>query len=73
MPPPASAGSIESAINRVRSDATTPMTRTRSPLRNGDRLRVIGVVSPERTRLIAESIEPAEVGGGVWTFFPQAS
>jgi hypothetical protein len=42
-------------------------------LRSGDRLRVIGVVSPDRTRLIAESIEGAEPGGGVWTWFPQAS
>jgi hypothetical protein len=42
-------------------------------LRNGDRLRVVGVVSPDRTRLIAESLEPAEAGGGMWSAFPQAS
>jgi hypothetical protein len=42
-------------------------------LRSGDRLRVVGVVSPDRTRLIAESIEPAEPGGGFWNLFPQAS
>lgn len=41
-------------------------------LRGGDRLRIIGVVSPDRTRLIAESLEPAEAGGGSWSAFPQA-
>ena len=42
-------------------------------LRTGDRLRVVGYVSSDRTRLIAESMEPAEAGGGVWSVFPQAS
>ena len=42
-------------------------------LRNGDRLRVVGVVTPDRVRLIAESLEPAEPGGGIWTTFPQTS
>ena len=41
-------------------------------LRSGERVRVIGVVAPDRTRLIADSIEPAEAGGGIWSTFPQA-
>ena len=43
-----------------------------SSLRGGDRLRIIGVVSSDRSRLIAESLEPAEAGGGSWAAFPQA-
>jgi hypothetical protein len=42
-------------------------------LRSGDRVSVIGVVAPDGTRLIAESIEPADPGGGLWNIFPQAS
>ena len=42
-------------------------------LRTGDRVRVVGVVSPDRSRLIAESIEPGQPGGGIWNVFPQAS
>jgi hypothetical protein len=41
-------------------------------LRAGDRLRVVGVVAPDRTRLIAETIEPTGPGGGFWGLFPQA-
>jgi hypothetical protein len=41
-------------------------------LRSGDRLRVIGVVSEDRNRLIAESLEPVGPGGGIWSSFPQA-
>jgi hypothetical protein len=40
-------------------------------LRGGDRVRVIGVVSADRARLVAESLEPAEAGGGFWNVFPQ--
>lgn len=40
-------------------------------LRGNDYVRIVGFVSPDRTRLIAESIEPAEPGGGVWGLFPQ--
>lgn len=36
-------------------------------LRSGDRLRVTGYVTPDRTRLIADSIEPDALSG-----FPQA-
>jgi len=41
-------------------------------LRGGDRVRVVGVVSPDRNRLIADTLEPAEQGGGYWMNFPQA-
>jgi len=41
-------------------------------LRPGDRVNVVGVVSPERNRLIAESIEPGAPGGGYWNLFPEA-
>jgi hypothetical protein len=39
-------------------------------LRGGNRVRVIGFVSPDGSRLIAESVEPAEAGGGYWNLFP---
>jgi len=41
-------------------------------LRPGDRVNVVGVVSPERNRLIAESIEAGAPGGGYWNLFPEA-
>ena len=41
-------------------------------LRGGERVKVTGVVSPDRTRLIADSLEPAEAAGGYWSSFPQA-
>jgi hypothetical protein len=37
-------------------------------VRSGNRLRVTGYVAPDRTRLIADSMEP-----DVWSGFPQAS
>jgi hypothetical protein len=40
-------------------------------LRGGDRVRVVGYPSPDRSRLIAESIEPGETPGGFWGLFPQ--
>ena len=40
------------------------------PLRGGNRVRVVGFVSPDGSRLIAESVEPAEAGGGYWNLFP---
>ena len=41
-------------------------------LRAGDRVNVVGVVSPDRSRLVAESIEPGTPGGGYWDIFPEA-
>ena len=41
-------------------------------LRAGDRVNVVGVVSPDRSRLIAESIQPGTPGGGYWNVFPEA-
>jgi len=41
-------------------------------LRGGERVRVVGVVAPDRSRLVAESVEPGEPGGGYWGLFPQA-
>jgi hypothetical protein len=41
-------------------------------LRGGERVRVVGYVAPDRNRLIAESVEFGEAGGGYWNFFPQA-
>jgi hypothetical protein len=43
-----------------------------SLLRAGNRVTVVGVVAPDGSRLIAESIEPAEPGGGYWNLFPEA-
>jgi hypothetical protein len=41
-------------------------------LRSGDRVRAIGYVSPDRTRFVAETIEPAGPGSDYWNLFPQA-
>jgi len=41
-------------------------------LRGGDRVRVVGFVASDRSRLVAESVEPGEPGGGYWNLFPQA-
>jgi hypothetical protein len=41
-------------------------------LRGGERVRVVGVVAPERNRLLAESVELGEAGGAYWNLFPQA-
>ena len=41
-------------------------------LRTGDRVNVVGVVSPDRSRLVAESVELGTPGGGVWNLFPEA-
>jgi hypothetical protein len=41
-------------------------------LRSGDRVDVVGVVAPDRSRLIAESVKPGQPGGGYWSIFPEA-
>jgi hypothetical protein len=41
-------------------------------LRTGDRVNVVGVVSPDRSRFIAESVDLGTPGGGVWNLFPEA-
>ena len=41
-------------------------------LRTGDRVNVVGVVSPDRSRLIAESVDAGTPGGGYWNLFPEA-
>jgi hypothetical protein len=41
-------------------------------LRGGDRIRVVGYMSPDRTRVIAESLEVGDASSGYWTF-PQTS
>jgi hypothetical protein len=56
----------------VSIDVSRLPTSAYPALRGGDRVRVIGYVSPDRSRLIAESIEPADPGGGYWNLFPQA-
>ena len=41
-------------------------------LRGGERIRVVGYTSPDRNRVIAESLEVGDASSGFWTF-PQAS
>jgi hypothetical protein len=41
-------------------------------LRGGERIRVVGYTSPDRTRVIAESLEIGDASSGFWTF-PQTS
>ena len=41
-------------------------------LRGGERIRVVGYTSSDRTRVIAESLEVGDASSGFWTF-PQAS
>ena len=41
-------------------------------LRTGDRVNVVGAVSPDRSRLVAESVELGTPGGGLWNLFPEA-
>jgi hypothetical protein len=41
-------------------------------LRAGNRVIVVGFVAPDGSRLIAESVEPGEPGGGYWNLFPEA-
>jgi hypothetical protein len=57
--------SVSIDVSRVDQTAYTS-------LRSGDRVRVIGYVSPDRTRLVAESLEPAGPGSDYWGQFPQA-
>jgi hypothetical protein len=40
-------------------------------LRGGERIRVVGYTSPDRTRVIAESLEVGDASSGFWQF-PQA-
>jgi hypothetical protein len=41
-------------------------------LRAGNRVVVVGFVAPDGSRLIAESVEPGQPGGGYWNLFPEA-
>jgi hypothetical protein len=41
-------------------------------VRAGNRVVVVGFVASDGSRLIAESVEPGEPGGGYWNLFPEA-
>ena len=56
----------------VSIDVSRLQSNEYGPLRGGERVRVIGFVSQDRRRLIAESVETAETGGGYWNLFSQA-
>lgn len=56
--------SVSIDVSRLEQSAYTS-------LRGGERVRVVGYTSPDRTRVIAESLEIGDASSGFWQF-PQA-